>query len=462
MKCHTRAPPSSLRTDRDRLLVHIFDLYNKGCIGPIHPITTYPFAEIPAAFAYMRGGKHLGKIIITDGGNPVKVPVRPAARDLKLRPDRSYLIVGGLRGLCGSLATYMAWKGAKNIIAFSRSGASDERSQKIVANCNAMGCNVQEARGDVSKLADVLRAFEQADAPVAGIIQGAMVLRDRPYETMTVEDFHTTLSNKVAGTWNLHNACLQQKHTVDFFSLLSSVSGVVGQKGQANYSAANVFLDAFAVYRRSLGLAAHSVNLGVIEDVGYVADQGGMKSHFDDKQWNGINESMLHKILSFSIFQQSDDPINGDSLAQMITGIPYPQPESSELSRDARFSHLFVPDGGVNGNGGRAGGTETEKAIQALFLLHGSGADSSALLTAAVDLVGMQFTKTLRLSDPIEPGKSLSTYGLDSLSAVEFRNWIRTELGADVTVLEITSATSLFALCEKIIVKLPKSAAAST
>jgi hypothetical protein len=123
---------------------------------------------------------------------------------------------------------------------------------------------------------------------------------------MTVVDFHTTLSNKVDGTWNLHNASLELKRPLKFFTLLSSISGVIGQKGQANYSAANVFLDAFATYRLSRGLPANSVNLGVIEDVGYVAEQGGMQAHFDDKQWIGINERVLHKILGLSILQQTD------------------------------------------------------------------------------------------------------------------------------------------------------------
>jgi acyl carrier protein len=58
----------------------------------------------------------------------------------------------------------------------------------------------------------------------------------------------------------------------------------------------------------------------------------------------------------------------------------------------------------------------------------------------------------------MEPAKSLTVYGLDSLSAVEFRNWLRSELGADLSTLEITSASSLFALCEKIVKKVVEKA----
>lgn len=266
---------------------------------------------------------------------------------------------------------------------------------------------------------------------------------------MTVEDYHTTISSKVQGTWNLHNAALEQESPLDFFTMLSSISGIVGQKGQANYAAANVFMDAFATYRHSLGLAANSTDLGVIEDVGHVAENDGMNIYFDKRQWTGINESALHKIFNYSIFQQTS-PINKDSTSQLITGISVPQPVDSDMIRDARFGGLFIGDDsrtpGKSGN-------DISKEIQAFFLLHQSGGDPSALLASAVEIVNKQFTKTLRLEEPMEPAKSLATYGLDSLSAVEFRNWARMELDSELTLLEITSAASLYSLCEKIVSK---------
>ena len=267
---------------------------------------------------------------------------------------------------------------------------------------------------------------------------------------MTAEQYHTTLSNKLQGTWNLHNAALAQKQSLEFFTMLSSISGVIGQKGQANYSAANVFMDAFATYRQSLGLPANSTNLGVIEDVGYVAEQGGMESHFDESA-TGINEAFLRRILSISIFQQIS-PINKESNAQLITGLTFPQPEGSDLIKDARFSGLFIND--FSASTGKVA-SDSSRDLQAFFLLHQSGADPATLLASAVEIVNKQFTKTLRLDEPVEPAKSLTAYGLDSLSAVEFKNWVRVEFGTELTTLDITNASSLFSLCQKIISKIP-------
>lgn len=247
----------------------------------------------------------------------------------------------------------------------------------------------------------------------------------------------------------MHIVAGEMKQHLDFFMMLSSASGVIGQKGQANYAAANVFLDSFAAYRHRLGLAACSVDLGVIEDVGYVSERQALADRLEKKSWVGINERLLHKILKYSIFQQTA-PINPESAAQMITGISVPQQEDSELLVDARFAGLCL---------GRVGtqieiGDDNSKAIQAFITVVKAKADHSILLAGAMELVNRQFTKSLGLSEPMEPAKPLSVYGLDSLSAVELRNWVRLNLGSEISTLDILNATSLVALCEKILAKL--------
>jgi NADPH:quinone reductase-like Zn-dependent oxidoreductase len=160
-----------------RLLDDIFDLVNAGHVKPIQPITKFGFDDIPSALAYIRSGRHIGKVIISSGDEDVQVPIRPAVRKLTLRPDASYLIVGGLKGLCGNLAIHMAKHGARKIIVCSRSGISDEASQKTMRNCLAYGCEIVESKGDAADEEFVRSAFQQASPPVAGVIQGAMILR---------------------------------------------------------------------------------------------------------------------------------------------------------------------------------------------------------------------------------------------------------------------------------------------
>lgn len=130
----------------------------------------------------MRSGKHIGKIVVTNSEDTdIRVPIRPALKVLTLKEDAAYFIVGGLKGLCGSLAIYLAQRGARTLIVMSRSGISDETSQGIVKDCASHGCAVYEASGDVSSLADVEKAFKSAPVAIKGIINGAMVLRVSPY-----------------------------------------------------------------------------------------------------------------------------------------------------------------------------------------------------------------------------------------------------------------------------------------
>lgn len=279
-------------------------------------------------------------------------------------------------------------------------------------------------------------------------------MQDRTFSSMTVDEYHGALACKVQGTWNLHNAAQQLNLKLDFFTMLSSISGVVGQKGQANYAAANAFLDAFAQYRCQHGLAACAVDLGVIEDVGYIHERDGMQQKLDTSIWTGINERLLRKILYLSILQQQGAGLSSAALSgQMVTGIPVPQPEDSQLLQDARFATLFT--GTSSGrNAGKDGGSGSQDVQALLLLLRSKSADAGAQLAATVDVVNKGFVRILRLSEPMDTARPLSVYGIDSLSAVEVRNWVRGELGALVTTLDILNASSLVALCEKIVAKL--------
>ncbi len=195
-------------------MTRAFDLLSRGHLTPPRDIALFGFDDAAAAFESVRSAQHMRPVVLTttpappdnkptDGfaasaasaaaadaspaaDSPTKatlappeVTVRPAPRSLALRPDAAYLIVGGLRGLCGSLALHLAEYGARHLVVMSRSGCADEQSQAVVKGCAALGCRVHDAKGDVTRADDVRRVFEQAPAPIAGVIQGAMVLRVR-------------------------------------------------------------------------------------------------------------------------------------------------------------------------------------------------------------------------------------------------------------------------------------------
>jgi acyl carrier protein len=252
---------------------------------------------------------------------------------------------------------------------------------------------------------------------------------------------------------------MEKKEPIVFFTMLSSTSGLVGQKGQANYAGGNVFEDALAAHRLKLNLPGLSINLGPVEDVGVIQGNEDLEKRFDRSKWFGINEALLRRIVDYSILQQHPDPqhrLNVASQSQMITGIVIPQPQDSELvQRDARFSALVSHGDGASRSSAAIGDSSGDKDLEAFFLLaKSSDPNRAAVVTAAVAAIGAQFSRQLRLSERMDPARPLSVYGMDSLAAVEFRNWVRMNFGAELTTLDVMNATSLVALCEKVVTKM--------
>jgi hypothetical protein len=435
----------------------IMDLVEQGHIRPLHVCKVFPFEDTVEAFRYMQRGKHIGKVVISyENSKAIKVPVRPLTSQLKLRPDRSYLIAGGFKGLNSSLAVYLARNGATNIVTISRSGYDDERSQKTIYDCNTLGCHVDLVTGDITNLADVRAAYAAASKPVAGVIQGAMLIRDRMFTKMTPEEFRLPGQPKVAGTWNLHMA--GQEHLashglqLDFFTMLSSVSGLLGHMGQSNYAAANAFLDAFAAWRLQQGLPACSVDLGPVDEVGYLKDKDNANRRLEAMGWRLINEALLYRILRASILQQTH-AINKSSYGVLCTGIMPGAPFFEPLHR---FSSLRPAAGSAAASNGVGSGASSSAATKLAMLKNAAkgGVEKATLLAASTEVMNAVLMRSLGMKEPLESSRPLGDYGVDSLVAVEMRNWARAELGVEMSVLEIVGARTLVSLCEALLKKL--------
>ena len=187
----------------------------------------------------------------------------PEASDLKFRAKATYIISGGV-GALGLLAAKMIVDGgAKNVVLLSRSGVPPEDSRAALERLQATaGVTVTSMKCDVADAASVKAMFAEVKKTlpaVKGIFHAAGFLQDQMLKDMTREGLEPVLKPKIDGTLNLHNFC-QDK--LDHFVLYSSASSMLGNVGQANYSAANAFMDALAGYRRAQGLAGTSIQWG--------------------------------------------------------------------------------------------------------------------------------------------------------------------------------------------------------
>lgn len=163
-----------------RVLNKVMDLCEQGALKPIGPIKTFEAAKVEEAFRYMQKGQHIGKIVVTVPGSREThaLEPEPARRELVLRNDRTYVFAGGLGGLGQSIATYLAEKGARHLIFFSRSATKfSESNPEFFEELKSLGCTTQVISGSINNQTDVEKVVASATNPIAGVLQAAMVLQ---------------------------------------------------------------------------------------------------------------------------------------------------------------------------------------------------------------------------------------------------------------------------------------------
>ena len=152
------------------------EFYEEGHIKPIAPIKVFEAAQVEEAMRYMQKGQHIGKIIITFPEDTTELEATTKTRDLVLRPDVSYLSIGGLGGLGRSIASWLVERGARHLVFLSRSAGSVTGEDPYIKELAARGCSVQTFSGSVSNIADVKKVVASAAKPIAGVLQASMVL----------------------------------------------------------------------------------------------------------------------------------------------------------------------------------------------------------------------------------------------------------------------------------------------
>ncbi|MGU9978868.1 SDR family NAD(P)-dependent oxidoreductase [Phreatobacter sp. HK31-P] len=257
------------------LLEEIAPLFENDTLRPV-PYRSAPVERIGETIRSFRKAAHIGKFVATFTDSTVDMA--PAAAPVALTDQGIYLISGGLSGFGLSTARWLASNGARHLVLVGRRGAATPEAQDALADLRAAGVHVETVAADVSDAGQVealVRRFGSEWPRLHGIVHAAMVLRDGPILGMTSEHIQAVLRPKVDGAWNLHRFTLDQP--LDFFVCYSSLSALVGNRDQANYAAANEYLEAICRHRRANGLPAVSISWGAIADIGYVARDEGVR-----------------------------------------------------------------------------------------------------------------------------------------------------------------------------------------
>lgn len=442
------------------ILDKTFNLVRQGHLSAAYPLTTYPIGQVGEAFRIMQQGRHRGKIILSLADPTATAPVFHNAKDsLKLDSTMTYLLVGGLGGLGRTLAREFVACGARHIAFISRSGASSPSAQTLLAELAASGATARAYRGDVTDEQSLATAMQQCEAempPVRGVVQLAMVLRDVIFEKMGYSEWTGPLRPKVEGTLNLHRY-FGETRPLDFFIATSSVSGIWGYPSQVAYAAGNTFEDAMAHYRRRRGLKAVSVNLGIISGVGMVVELSAQMSQLEVwEQVLGIREpvfvALMKSIVAGQLKQVGEGGTVHEVPPQVTTGLgsadvwaAHHLPRPYYLD-DPRFGALAVQTVNVRGAGvtGEEGGRGVENGTASLAARLGQASSIQQAVDMVKEALVAKTAQILQMpASEVDPSLPLYRYGVDSLVAIEVRNWITREMKANIALLEIMAAVPI-------------------
>lgn len=440
-------------THAHRVLNEVARLAGRRVIEPIHPVTVFPMQQVARAFRLLQTGKHTGKVVLSVAPDE-QVRVLPRAPTPKLRPDASYLLVGGVGGLGRSIAHWMVNHGARNLILLSRN-ASKQNAGTFISQLREAGCRIVAISCDVANEQSLTRALdrcknEEGLPPIRGVIQGAMVLKDSILEQMTIDDWQTAIQPKVAGSWNLHSN-FAQRGSLDFFVMLSSLSCILGLASQANYAAGGSYQDALARWRQASGLPAVSIDIGIVRGVGYVAESRAVSDRVRKPgQMLVLPEPSVLRAIGAAVLHPLEQP-------QVLLGLnsgPGPQwdPASeSPMGRDARFVPLkYRRPTGAQGAGQQLGDADV-KPLSAQLQEAGSRDEATRLVGDAIaSKLGDIFMIPI---DDIDLAKSPALHGVDSLVAVELRNMLMLQAAADISIFSIMQSASLGALASDVVTK---------
>ncbi|OBF97536.1 polyketide synthase [Mycobacterium sp. 852014-52450_SCH5900713] len=390
-----------------QILDELATLFGDDVLRPL-PVTRFDVRRAPAALRYLSQARHVGKVVMT-------MPDAWAA---------GTVLITGATGMAGSaLARHVVTRhDARNLVLVSRRGLDAPGAAELVTELNAAGAQVQVVACDAADreaLAKVI-ADIPVQRPLSGVIHAAGVVDDAVISSLTPERVEAVLRAKVDAAWNLHE--LTRDLDVSAFVMFSSMAGLAGASGQANYAAANSFLDGLAVHRRTHGLPAMSLAWGLWDQASAMTGALGAADRARFGR-DGI------------VAMSSDEALELIDTA-LIVDEPFLLPAHIDLAAlRVKFDGGTLPPMFVDlinaptrrqVDDSLAAAKSKSALLQRLEGLPGD--EQQAVL---LDLVRANIATVLGNSSPesIDPDRAFQELGFDSLTAVEMRNRLKSATG---------------------------------
>ena len=371
------------------------------------------------------------------------VTIKPLDFSILFSPQKTYLMIG-LTGEMGlSLSRFMINYGARHIALASRSAEVNTSWLKEMQN---FGVKVEVHKMDVSdrdSVDAVLENIRNTMPPIAGVCNGAMLLSDKMFVDMSIEDMTRALNPKVNGSMYLDEIFSQP--SLDFFILFSSTASVIGNAGQSIYHAANLFMTSLAAQRRAKGLTASVMSISMTADVGFVQRTGrALEDHLRKQYLLPLSEFDIHHLFAEAVVAS---PPNSGRNTEIIMGLGSFTGSAEYNTKppwydNPRLSH-FITESDVSKDQYQST-SSTLPILDQLEAVQSEDFAKAGLLSSFCMKLGSMMQLS---SKTVNADVSLLELGCDSLLAMEIRTWFQKEVKVDVPVLKMLGGATLADIC---------------
>ncbi|MFH9299515.1 type I polyketide synthase, partial [Streptomyces sp. NPDC017520] len=352
-----------------------------------------------------------------------RVPVTPAGRAPDWKAGGTVLVTGGTGTLGATFARHLvAEHGASRLVLLSRTGDRAEHVQPIVDDLRGIGAHVTVLAGDAGDRGTLARVLAgiPAEHPLTAVVHTAGVLDDGLIPALTDARLDGVLRSKADAAWHLHD--LTRDMELNAFVLFSSTAGVLGGPGQANYAAANAFLDGLAAHRRAHGLSATSIAWGLWQ-------LGGINAHLSEADLNSLARDgfrPIARVEGLSLFDRS----TADGRAALVAAPVGVSAVRAQPRIPALLTELVaLPGRRVAQSDGLANGPAVDRAAELTARLADLSEVEQDQLILTLVLTDVATVLGRSDAETIAPERAFQDLGFDSITAVDLRNRIGTATG---------------------------------
>ena len=438
--------------DADQLLTHqpavaqevfegLVSGFNDGAFTAL-PYRVFKSDGVVDAFRLMQKSGHIGKILV-EAPKPDSGQIDTVA-EFQASSVGAHVVFGGTGGFGLEFAHWLADRGARDIVLVSRSGGEREKLNGLTESLAARGVALHVATCDVTDrpAVEALLSDIRQRGRISGVAHTAMVLDDCLIQSLTPQRIEKVLAPKVVGAQNLDH--LTRNDDLDYFIMFSSAAAMFGNPGQASYVAANGYLDGLARQRAAAGHTALAVAWGAITDVGILTRQKNtaesLARHTGGQRFTARDG--LDLLAHVLIRPDCGTTLTNVTLAAMNWGMArdflhiMSSPAYEIIGREAKAS--------VTGAEGRG---DLRNAVK--------GLDDQAAKKLVAEYLTNEVAAIFRMpTQDINPKRSLTDLGMDSLMGLELRMAVEREISVDIMGISMSDGTTINDIAEHIAAKL--------